>query len=369
MNRIKINLDKRSVKSHEIYIGKDIVDRIGLVIAKKNWAGRLFIVTDSNVAEIHGQGFRKALEESGLKVEQLVIPAGEKSKTISTVMNLSGKLMERGADRHSGIIAFGGGVVGDTAGFLASIFMRGIPYVQVPTTLIAQVDSSIGGKTGIDLPCGKNLLGTFAQPKAIFINIGFLNTLPVEELNNGLAEIIKYGIIDDPFILGELEKQAEALRRGDEGLLERIVAKCCGIKKAIVEIDETDKGIRRILNFGHTIGHAVEAESGFTIPHGRAVVLGMLGAAKISERMGHLPEKDILRIEHLAARLELPCRIPEDIDADKILARLQSDKKKEGDSVRFVLLKKLGMPFMNGSVPDNILRDVIRELQGCRATH
>jgi 3-dehydroquinate synthase len=271
--------------------------------------------------------------------------------------------MEKGADRQSGVVALGGGVVGDIAGFLASIFMRGIPYIQVPTTLIAQVDSSIGGKTGIDLASGKNLLGTFAQPKAIFINIGFLKTLPLEELNNGLAEIIKYGIIDDPFILEELEKQPGAMASRDEGLLERIVAKCCGIKKGIVEIDETEKGIRRILNFGHTLGHAIEAESGYAIAHGRAVVLGMLGAAKISEKMGYLQEKDKKRIEKLVASLELPCRIPENIGTEAILSRLQSDKKKEGDSVRFVLLKKIGMPFMNGSVPENILRDVIKELK------
>jgi 3-dehydroquinate synthase len=364
MNRIKINLDKRSVKSHEIYIGRNILDRIGLVIAKKNWASRLFIITDSNVAKIHGESFRAALLESGLNAEQLVFPAGEKSKTIDTVMRLSGELMEKGADRQSGIIALGGGVVGDIAGFLASIFMRGIPYIQVPTTLIAQVDSSIGGKTGIDLPSGKNLLGTFSQPKAIFINIAFLKTLPAEELNNGLAEIIKYGIIDDPFILDELEKQPEALRSGDAAVLERIVAKCCGIKKAIVEIDETEKGIRRILNFGHTMGHAIEAESGYSISHGRAVVLGILGAVKVSERMGYLHEKDKMRIESLTAKLELPCRLPENIGTEAILARLKSDKKKEGDSVRFVLLKKIGMPFMNGSVPDNILSDVIRELRG-----
>lgn len=364
MNRIKINLDKRSVKSHEIYIGRNIADRIGLVIAKKNWANRLFIITDSNVAKIHGESFREALLEAGLAAELLVIPAGEKSKTMDTVMRLSGELMEKGADRQSGIVALGGGVVGDIAGFLASIFMRGIPCIQAPTSLIAQVDSSIGGKTGIDLPSGKNLLGTFSQPRAIFINIAFLKTLPAEELDNGLAEIIKYGIIDDPFILDELEKQPEAIKAGNEGALERIVAKCCGIKKAIVEIDETEKGIRRILNFGHTLGHAVEAESGYTLSHGRAVVLGILGAVKISERMGYLNEKDRLRIENLAAMLDLPCRIPESIGTEAILARLRSDKKKQGDSVRFVMLKKIGMPFMNGSVPDNILKDVIKELRG-----
>lgn len=364
MNRIKINLDKRSVRSHEIYIGKDILDRIGLVIAKKNWADRLFVITDSNVAKLHAESFRAALRESGLNTELLVIPAGEQSKNIETALRLSGELMEMGADRQSGIIALGGGVVGDIAGFVASIFMRGIPFIQAPTTLIAQVDSSIGGKTGIDLPSGKNLLGTFCQPKAIFINVGFLKTLPEEELDNGLAEIIKYGIIDDPFILDEIEKQPDAVKTGNQSVLERIVAKCCGIKKAIVEIDETEKGIRRILNFGHTIGHAIEAESGYSISHGRAVVLGILGAVKVSERMGYLQEKDKARIENLAATLNLPRVIPENIGTDAILARLKSDKKKQGDSVRFVLLKKIGMPFMNGSVPDNVLRDVIRELRG-----
>lgn len=364
MNRIKVNLDKRAVKSHEIYIGRNILDRVALVIAKKNWANRLFIITDSNVEKIHGERFREALREAGLNAEQLVIPAGEKSKTMDTVMRLSGELMEKGADRQSGIIALGGGVVGDIAGFLSSIFMRGIPCIQVPTTLIAQVDSSIGGKTGIDLPSGKNLLGTFCQPKAIFIDIGFLKTLPEEELQNGLAEIIKYGIIDDPLILEDLERRPDAIKAGDEAALERIVAKCCGIKKGIVEIDETEKGIRRILNFGHTMGHAIEAESGYTISHGGAVILGILGAVKVSEKMGYLHEKDKTRIENLAANLALPRRIPENIGTEAILARLRSDKKKDGDSVRFVLLKKIGMPFMNGSVPDDILKDAIKELRG-----
>ena len=364
MNRIKINLDKRSVKTHEIFMDHDLLDRIGLIVTKKNWADRWFIITDSNVAGIHGERVREALAQAGLRLDMLVVPAGEKSKTIDTVLRLSGELTERGADRQSGIIALGGGVVGDLAGFLASIYMRGVPFIQVPTTLMAQVDSSIGGKTGVDLPFGKNMLGTFTQPRAIFINTCFLQTLPDEELANGLAEIVKYGIIDDPHILDELEKNPTAVKDRDERFLERIVAKCCGIKKAIVEIDEKEKGIRRILNFGHTVGHAIEAESGYAVPHGAAVALGMLVTARISERMGYLHEGDRARIEALSEKLGLPRRIPSGIRAEGIIARLKGDKKKQGETVRFVLLKKTGMPFMNGGVPDDILNQVIGELRG-----
>jgi 3-dehydroquinate synthase len=228
---------------------------------------------------------------------------------------------------------------------------------------MAQVDSSIGGKTAIDLPEGKNLLGTFYQPRGVFIDMKFLNTLPDEDIRNGLAEVIKYGIIDDVAFFNFLEENMRAIKERDREVLEKIVQNSCRIKKGIVEIDEKELGLRRVLNFGHTIGHAIEAESNFTISHGVAVSLGMAAAARISERLYDLPEGDRERIEHLLESAGLSCRIPQTITTDGIITRLRADKKKEGDTIHFVLLKKMGMPFINGGVPESVLRETVEGMK------
>jgi 3-dehydroquinate synthase len=271
--------------------------------------------------------------------------------------------MESGADRETCLIAFGGGVVGDIVGFVASIFMRSVPYIQIPTTLVAQVDSSIGGKTAVDLPHGKNLLGTFYQPCAVFADLSFLETLPEKEFNNGLSEIIKYGIIDDEEMFRTLERNMDAIKSKDSKLLLNIVESCCRIKKSIVEIDEKEQGLRRILNFGHTLGHALENISQYTITHGEGVALGMIAAARISEKMGYLERDETKRIEALIRSTGLPVEIPTSLDRDKIIARLRMDKKKKGDIVHFVLLKKIGMPFINGNIEQKLIAAVIEEMK------
>jgi 3-dehydroquinate synthase len=268
-----------------------------------------------------------------------------------------------GADRTSALIALGGGVVGDITGFMASVYMRGIPYIQVPTTLLAQVDSSIGGKTGIDLSTGKNILGTFYQPRGVFIDLAFLKTLKPRELKNGLAEVVKYGVIDDPELFSTLEARAKDIKSGNMDLLEEIVTRSCRIKKGVVEIDEQEKGVRRILNFGHTIGHAIETESEYTIPHGDAVSMGMAAATAISERMHYLTAEDRERIIALIRAIGLPDRIPKDLKHDGIFARIKGDKKKAGDVLNFVLLKKIGIPFVTSGVPEQLIRETIEELQ------
>jgi 3-dehydroquinate synthase len=363
MNRIQVHLEKNPSTSYEIYIGQNILDRMGLIIIKNNWASRYILITDSNVSALHGDRVLATLKEMGLKVDQIEIPAGEASKDIQTIFSIIHRMIELGADRTSALIALGGGVVGDITGFVASIYMRGIPYIQVPTTLLAQVDSSIGGKTAIDLPHGKNILGTFHQPKGVFIDLAFLKTLPPREFGNGLAEIVKCGIIDDPELLSLLEKEAEAIKNRDMILLEKIIARTCGIKKGIVEIDEMDKGLRRILNFGHTIGHAIEAESGYSISHGEAVSVGMVAAANISDRLKYLPSEDRERILSLIRAIGLPDRIPPTLSTDGVSSRIKRDKKKEGDAVRFVLLKKIGIPFVNGGVPEALVRETIEALK------
>lgn len=364
MRTVKVNLDKKCSLSYEIRVGKDILDRIVLLIAKNYKAQRHFVITDTNVKNLYGKAFLSALKDIGLNASLIEFPAGESSKTIKTVLDIAEKLMAEGADRGSCLIALGGGVVGDVAGFVASIFMRGVPYIQVPTTLVAQVDSSIGGKTGVDLTFGKNLLGTFYQPSAVFVNLRFLDTLPEKEFRNGLAEIIKYAIIDDERMFCHLEENIDAMTSSrDPKLLTGVVETCCQIKKSVVEIDEKDHGLRRILNYGHTLGHALETLSGFDVTHGEGVALGMTAAARISEKMGYLQKAAAQRIESLVARAGLPVKIPASLDTQTIIAQLKMDKKKKGDVIHFVLLKKIGMPFINGHIEHRTLAAVIEEMK------
>jgi len=362
VNRIKVHLDKKISSSYEIYIGKAILDRMGLILNKHKWGGRYIILTDSHVLALHGERVQQTLREMGLKVDIIDFPAGEASKDIKTSLRICDQLMALGADRQSALIALGGGVVGDITGFVASIYMRGIPYIQVPTTLLAQVDSSIGGKTGIDLSTGKNILGTFYQPKGVFIDLSFLQTLEPQELKNGLAEVVKYGIIDDPELFSILETKARDITSQDADLLEDIVTRSCRIKKGVVEIDERDKGLRRILNFGHTIGHAIETESGYTIPHGNAVSMGMVAAAILSERMHYLAAGERERIIALIRAIKLPDRIPANLSPDGICAHMKGDKKKAGDTLNVVLLKKIGLPFVTNGVPEQLIRETIKGL-------
>ncbi len=359
MNRIKVNLDKKISASYEIFIGQDILDRIGMILSKNDYASRYVIITDSNVGTLHGERFLMTLKEMGTPVDMIEFPAGEASKNIDTMLDIIKKLIGLGVDRRSALIALGGGVVGDIVGFVASVYMRGIPYYQIPTTLLAQVDSSIGGKTAIDLPEGKNLLGSFYQPSGVFIDLSFLNTLPPREFNCGMAEIAKYGIIDDVELFNLLESEIKAIRDRDMTRLSMIIGRSCRIKKGIVEIDEKESGLRRILNFGHTIGHAIEAELDYSISHGDAVSIGMVAAARISEKLKYLHSEDRERIESLIKDIGLPYRIPGSINTEGILSRLKMDKKKEEDIIKFVLLKKLGMPFVKGGVPEEIIKTTI----------
>ncbi|MCX5848645.1 MAG: 3-dehydroquinate synthase [Deltaproteobacteria bacterium] len=363
MRSIKVNLDKKCMSSYEIRIGKDILDRMTLLIAKNHKAGRYVVITDDCVGGLYGLKLLAGLKDIGLKASLIEFPAGEASKNINTVLDIAGKLMESGADRETCLIALGGGVVGDIVGFIASIFMRGVPYIQIPTTLVAQVDSSIGGKTGIDLPFGKNLLGAFYQPRAVFVNLNYLETLPEKEFNNGLAEIIKYGAIDDEKMFRTLESNMDAVKSKDQKLMLSLIENCCQIKKSIVEIDEKEQGLRRILNFGHTLGHSLETISKYTMTHGEGVALGMIAAARISEKMGYLGDDETERIEALIRGAGLPVKIPKSFDRDNIITQLRMDKNKKGDIVHFVLLKKIGMPFINGSIEPKLISAIIEEMK------
>jgi 3-dehydroquinate synthase len=363
MNTLKVNLERRTVRSYEIHIGTEILDRMGMIVAMHRWAQRYIVVTDENVDALHGAGVQAALEKAGLRADRIAVAPGEASKGVPTLLALTDRLTALGADRQTALIALGGGVVGDLAGFAASIYMRGIPVIQVPTTLLAQVDSSIGGKTGVDTAAGKNLLGTFHQPKAVFIDIAFLQALPDGMLRSGLAEVIKCGVIDSPELLDDLEEAAANDGLRDPLFLERIITAACRIKKQLVESDEQDRGIRRILNFGHTVGHAVEASSGYSLSHGESVAVGMMAAARLSERLYGLPAADASRIAALIRAVGLPGRLPAGMDPEEIRSRLALDKKQEGGTTHYVMIKKIGMPFMNGGVPEEILRETLEEMK------
>ncbi len=363
MRSMKVNLDKKSLSSYEIRIGNGIADRMALLIAKNHKAGLYVLITDDCVGKIHGRKLFASLKDVGLNADSIDFPAGEASKNINTILDIVEALLKRGADRETLLIALGGGVVGDMVGFVASIFMRSIPYIQIPTTLVAQVDSSIGGKTAIDLPYGKNLLGTFYQPCAVFTDLNFLDTLPEKEFNNGLAEIIKYGAIEDEKMFHALEDNMEAVKQKDATLLLKLVENCCRIKKSIVEIDEKEQGLRRILNFGHTLGHALEALSKYKVTHGEGIALGMIAAARISEKMGYLENGETKRIEGLINGVGLPVNISKSVSPENIISQLRMDKKKKGDIVHFVLLKKIGMPFVNGAIEASLISEVIEEMK------
>ena len=363
MKKIKIHFTRKQSQSYEIFIGYDIFDRIAMMIANTRIASRYVIVTDDCVCKLYGETLLSHLRNIGVNSDLIAFPAGERSKNFQSVLDLSGKLLDLGVDRKTALIALGGGVAGDLAGVVASIYMRGLPCIQIPTTLIAQVDSSIGGKTAIDLPQGKNLLGTFYQPAGVFIDIKCLDTLPLSEYQNGLAEIVKYGVIDNEALFQKLEGGADLILSMNRPFLEEIIQTACRIKKDIVEKDEREQGLRRILNFGHTLGHAVEVTSGYKLSHGNAIAIGMIAVARLSTKMHGLPEEDRKRIERLIASLGINCLIPKELATEDILAALQRDKKKDGDTIHFVMLKKIGFPFVTGGIPDDLLRETIEELR------
>jgi 3-dehydroquinate synthase len=358
---MEVGLRRNIDDSYEVYIGEGILERMGMILGTAGAADRHVIVTDSNVEALHGNRVQEAFEKTGLRTDCITVPPGEEAKDISTVVALAEKLVALGADRKTTLIALGGGVVGDLTGFTASIYMRGIPFIMLPTTLLAAVDSSIGGKTGVDAAPGKNMLGTFYQPKKVFIDLDFFGTLPDAVFRSGLAEAVKYGAIESPKMLDEIKKAADEDVLRETGFLRRLVSESCTIKKRIVELDEHDCGLRRILNFGHTTGHAIEAASGYLLSHGESVAIGMAVASRLSEKIHGLPAAGRKKIVETIRAVGLSDVIPPAVSTGDILARLSADKKKEGGKIHFVMLRRLGEAFVNGGIPEEILRETLEE--------
>jgi 3-dehydroquinate synthase len=317
------------------------------------------VISDENVGPLHGATVMASLEEAGNKAVLLTVPAGEKSKCLATAGDLCDRMIAAGLDRSSFVVALGGGVVGDLAGLVAAIYYRGIPFVQIPTTIVAQVDSSIGGKTGVNARAGKNLIGAFHQPRLVLADTGTLATLPDREYHEGFAEVIKHGVIRDAAMLDELDPAAP---RGD---LAPLVARNIAIKAAIVAEDEHEQtGTRALLNFGHTMAHAIENAAGYgRFLHGEAVSLGMAAALEISQRKHGLTATDAGRVRDKLSAYGLPLTLPSDLTTDALLDAARRDKKFSGGQIRFVVCPKLGEAFVAEDVTEDDIRAAIDSLR------
>jgi len=324
--------------SYKIFLEKGIIDKLPQHLKKANLGEKYALITDDRTAKIHGNNISRFLNKNEIKTEIFTFEAGETSKNLQTIEALSEAMIAKNFNRKDAIIALGGGVVGDVAGFLASIFLRGIPFVQIPTTLLAMVDSAIGGKTGVDLKSGKNLIGTITQPKAVFIDIDLLKTLPENQIRNGLGEIIKYGVIKDEKFFTYLEKNLSKILAHDEETLNYIIHKSIAIKVAVVEKDERESKHRMILNYGHTYGHALEQMSGYKLLHGYAIAIGMVIANEMAVEKKLLSQKDADRIKALFIKAGLPVYTMK----KPALKDLLTDKKSDGQSINFILPTKIG---------------------------
>ena len=359
----KIDLKKTEDNSYDIIIGSRILNRIPEILKKENPADNYIIITDSNIKEIYGKDLLNNIKNNNLQTTLISFEAGEQSKNINTVKEILSEMLKNNFDRDSLILALGGGVVGDIAGFVASVYKRGIRYIQIPTSLIAQVDSSIGGKTGINTRYGKNLLGTFYQPEKVIIDTSTLKTLPKQEFINGLSEVIKHALIKDKDFFNFLEKNINTILSLNNGALEHIIKRSCEIKKEIIEKDEKEKHCRKMLNLGHTIGHSLESASSYKLPHGSAVSIGLLAEAKISGELGLLKQAEIKQIKSLLETCRLPTTIPEFINLKLIIKNTSYDKKAVKGEPYYVLLEKIGKAKIGVKVPDKIISKVMEELK------
>jgi 3-dehydroquinate synthase len=361
MRIVQVSLGHRS---YAIKVGSGLLPRLGAECAQLKLGQRCAVVTDSNVGRHFARAALKSLSASGFEPVLITVPAGEKSKRLAVVEKCYDQLAAHRLERKSFIVALGGGVVGDLAGFVAATYLRGIPFVQVPTTLLAQVDSSVGGKTGVNLHAGKNLVGAFYQPRLVLADLDTFKTLPKREFVSGLAEVIKYGIIYDAVLFAQLERNLPKLLQRDAPTLRAVVARCCEIKADVVGQDETESGLRAILNFGHTIGHAIENSSGYgKFLHGEAISIGQVAAARLSQKLLGLSSRDVERIGKLFVQAGLPVKLKlNPARRKKLFAAMQLDKKVSGGEIKFVLAEKLGKVVWGQKVLPAVIEEVLAGL-------
>ncbi|HHT9112753.1 MAG TPA: 3-dehydroquinate synthase [Candidatus Wunengus sp. YC65] len=355
MNTIRVNLP---ANSYNIYIDKGILEKIGNTLVKENAPCKTLLITDKNIEKVYGSIVSESLRKNKFDVRLVSLQPGEERKTLETALTLYDACFDHKLDRSSLIVALGGGVVGDISGFVAATFMRGIPFIQVPTSLLAQVDSSIGGKVAVNHPKGKNMIGSFYQPRAVFIDTDTLSTLPATELVAGLVEVIKYGVIKDAELFEYIEKSLYDILQLNHNALLKIIATSCQIKANVVEEDEKEKHLRAILNYGHTIGHAIETVTNYKkYRHGEAVAIGMLYAARIAIDMGLADTTVFERQLSLIKRLGLP--IHTGLNPEEIVKTLYADKKVISGRLRFILPTKIGDVIISDQVTEEILYRIL----------
>lgn len=341
--------------AYPIWIGSGVLFGFSeFLLAQKDWSRSVALIVDENVFPLHGAAVQSILQEAGFKVLTINVPAGETTKSIDSLGPILSKMAQAKLDRRSPVIALGGGVVGDLAGFIAAIYLRGVPFVQIPTTLLAMVDSSVGGKTGVNLPEGKNLVGAFYQPDLVIVDLDFLKTLPSREFAAGMAEVIKYGVIADSSLFNSLNEVSEE-NRG------KMIRRCIEIKAEIVAKDEKETlGFRALLNFGHTLGHAIENVAGYgVLLHGEAVAIGMRAAAHLSQELSGMPMAEVAQIEAMIVRHHLPLEV-QGLSHQTIREAMGTDKKVKAGKNRWILSKKIGESHVTDQVSPESLERVMQ---------
>jgi 3-dehydroquinate synthase len=358
MQNIRVELGERS---YNISIGSNILDNIGDALKSLDLSPKVAMVSNPTVLELYGERVANSIKEAGFDLLTVTVPDGEEYKDLLWLHHIYDELLSHKLDRSSALIALGGGVIGDMTGFAASTYMRGIAYIQVPTTLLAQVDSSVGGKTGVNHKLGKNMIGTFWQPRLVWVDIETLRTLSRKELLAGLAEVIKYGIIYDRELFDFLADNKDRILGLDSEALTHIIQRSCEIKAAVVAKDEREAGLRAILNYGHTIGHAIETVTEYKrFLHGEAVAIGMYLEARLSRMLNLIDEGQVSRIKQVIDSYGLPSEKPANINAHSIFLSMQLDKKAVAGELKFILPEKIGSVRIYKGVSEELLREVLR---------
>jgi 3-dehydroquinate synthase len=359
MEKLRVELGERS---YEILIDRGNLPFIGERLLRFSIGNKIAVISNPKIYELYGEKIISSLKKEGFDPSLILIPDGEIYKDYFWAYHILTQLLELGLDRKSCLIALGGGVIGDITGFVASIYMRGIPYIQIPTTLLAQVDSSVGGKTAVNHSLGKNMIGSFWQPSLVWIDVNTLDTLPEREFISGMAEVIKYGIIWDKDFFDYLESNREKILKKDKDLLIPAIKRACEIKAEVVSKDERESSLRAILNYGHTIGHAIETLTGYTTYlHGEAISIGMVYEAKLSNILGFLEKESLERIKNILKNLGLPTILPINIDTTAMVKTILLDKKNIEGKIRMVIPESIGKMKINFEISEENLKGILNE--------
>lgn len=352
--------DTIAVDSYAVHVATGLLDGAGEIVRAAAPAHRYAIIADENVAPLYAARVRESVGVA--QTELFTIPAGESHKTREEWTRLTDALLDAGFGRDTTILALGGGVVGDLGGFVAATYMRGVPFVQLPTTLLAMIDASLGGKTGVDTTAGKNLVGAFHRPRAVIVDPASLATLPIAQLRSGAAEAIKHGAIADAAYYASVESSLPAIFDEPEGdAMRALIVRSIEIKTGVVQLDERESGVRRILNFGHTLGHAIEAESGYRLLHGEAIAIGMVLEAALGERLGATAAGTAERLRETVLRAGLPASAPDELDAARILVATRGDKKTREGATEYALLNRIGSATAGVRAPDETVMAVLAD--------